>query len=387
MRTEFEISHIITDFREAFIQKYHPSNNTLNVLNALEQCRTSALGGHVYLCPECNAIKVSYNSCRNRHCPKCQGFEREKWVIARKEDILPVKYFHVVFTLPGALHPLCLSNKKAAYGILFRAAWDTLNAFASKHGIQTGAITILHTWNTQLGYHPHLHCIVPAGGITPQWKWKELPNASNDSPFLFPVKALSKVFRAKFIAMLGKNQIILDPGVRKALFKKEWVVYSKHPFCKIEKTVEYLGRYSHRVAITNRRIKQIDDGKVTFEYKDRKDGGINKLMTLDAEDFLHRFSLHFIPKNIVRIRHYGFLSACNKEKLNSLQREFDIPLSPRKRNKVKWMDVCEQITGVPFLQCPCCQCSEMVLFQTVLPYRRGPPATISPDLDFYRQPA
>lgn len=382
MKATHQISQIITRFRESFEQEYHPSAEHLKVLNALEHCRTSTLGGHLYACPDCGSIKVCYNSCGNRHCPKCQGFEREKWVAARNADILPVKYFHVVFTLPGALHGFCLANKSLSYGRLFHAAWDTIQAFSRGYHLQPAMVSILHTWNAQLGYHPHLHCIVPAGGITQQGKWKAFPNAGNSSAFLFPVKAMAKVFRAKYISGLE-----LPYTVRKELFKKDWVVYSKLPFCRVEKTVEYLGRYSHRVAITNRRIKEITSQEVTFQYKDRKDGGKIKNLTIGGQDFLDRFCCHILPMGFVRIRHYGFLASCNKHKLNQLQQEFELPLSPRKREKKKWKEVCEQITGQPYLQCPCCQKGNMELFQTLTPYNRGPPNILQINRKFYNNPA
>jgi hypothetical protein len=388
MRTEFEISQIITGFRDAFIQKHKPSGYRLSVLNDLENCRTSFLGGNTYVCPECGTVKISYNSCRNRHCPKCQGFEREKWVMARKEDMLPVKYFHVVFTLPGELHPVCLANRNEAYSALFRAAWDTLASFAGAYGVQTAMVSILHTWNTQLGYHPHLHCIVPAGGITKDGRWKKFANADNDKPFLFPVKAMGKVFRAKYTAMLDKNNIPIPPQARKSIYKKDWVVYSKHPFCHVGKTVEYLGRYSHRVAITNRRIKMITATHVTFEYTDRKDSGLIKTSRIYGEDFLNLFCRHFLPKKFVRIRHYGFLAPSNKEKLQQLQREFEVPVSPRKREKIKWENACEQLTGIPYRQCPCCQNAEMIILHTLKPHwMRGPPYSFQPYRAFYNNPA
>ena len=388
MRTEYEISQIITGFRESFIQKYQPSRNRIKVLNALENCRTPFLGGHACICPDCHAIHISYNSCRNRHCPKCQGFEREKWVMARKEDLLPVKYFHVVFTLPGELHPLCLANRRAIYGTLFRTAWNTIDAFAHEYGVQTAMVAILHTWNTQLGYHPHVHCIVPAGGVTKDGQWKSSPNADNDKPFLFPVRAMGKVFRAKFTAMLDKKLIPIPPGTRKSIYKKDWVIYSKRPFCHIDKTVEYLGRYSHRVAITNRRIKMITGTDVTFEYVDRKDNGRIKTICIPGEDFLRRFCHHILPKGFVRIRHYGFLAPSNKEKLQQLQRTFNVPVSPRKRNKMKWIDVCKQLTGAAFLLCPCCKKTTMILYRILPPqYRRGPPAAIQQNMAFYNYPA
>jgi len=387
MRTEYEISQIVTGFRNTFIQKYQPSSNQIKVLNALENCRTSILGGNTYVCPDCGVIKVSYNSCRNRHCPKCQGFEREKWIVARKEDILPVKYFHVVFTIPAELHSFCLANKREAYGTLFRSAWDTLQTFAREYEVQTAMISILHTWNTQLGYHPHVHCIVPAGGITKAGRWKSFHNADNDKPFLFPVKAMGKVFRAKYTALLDKKNLPLIPETRKAIYKKDWVVYCKRPFCHIGKTMEYLGRYSHRVAITNRRIKLITDREVTFEYIDRKNNGSIKTICITGEDFLKRYCHHILPKKFVRIRHCGFLAPSSKEKLQQLQREFNVPISPRKKNKIKWIDVCEQLTGTTYLRCPCCKKTEMILFRS-LPsqWKRGPPE-MPPNINFYNQPA
>lgn len=382
MSAGHELGHVITSFRGRFMEKYKPPPRQVNVLDALEGCRTAAMGGHAYACPCCGAVKVCYNSCGDRHCPKCQGFEREKWVAARKEDLLPVKYFHVVFTLPHELHPFCLRDQRLAYGLLFRAAWATVKHFAAPHGVQPGMVAVLHTWTAALAYHPHLHCIVPAGGITEEMGWKPFPNASNPSPYLFNVKGMGTVFRAKYMDMLQKAGAGVPPEARKKLFQKGWVVYSKHPFCRVETTVDYLGRYSHRAAITNRRIKEVTGEEVAFEYKDRKDGGKNKQMRLKGEDFLARFCLHVLPKGLMRMRHYGFLAASNKDKLNLLKQGFGLQPSPRRREKVKWADACEQITGKPHLLCPHCQDAQMLLCQILPPTGRGPPPTGHSSPDF-----
>ena len=218
MRTSLEVAHIITRFKDAFLEKYSPCKQVLKVFSHLEQCRTSALGGHVDACSECGAVRVSYNSCRDRHCPKCQGIERELWIQARKEEILPVNYFHVVFTLPEELHSLSLANMKAVYSSLFRAAWGTIEKFSGNQGVQTGMTAILHTWGSNLHYHPHVHCIVPGGGIREDGKWKTYENVYNRKAFLFTVKGMSKVFRAKFMKELTKS-VKIPATVRKRLFE------------------------------------------------------------------------------------------------------------------------------------------------------------------------
>lgn len=370
MRTLLEVAHVITRFKKSFIEKYSPCNQVIRVFSHLEQCRTSALGGHVDVCSECGAIRVSYNSCRDRHCPKCQGMERELWIQARKEEILPVGYFHVVFTLPDDLHSLSLANMKAVYSSLFKASWQTMCRFSGKQGVQTGMTTILHTWGSNLHYHPHLHCIVPGGGIGKDGKWKNYENMYNKKSFLFTVNGMSKVFRAKFVKDLTKSVKIPKP-LRKRIFEKEWVVYSKAPFKGTDKVVEYLGRYSYRVAISNSRIKEITDKDVVFEYKDYKDGGRRKLMTLSGVEFLHRFSQHILPSGFVRIRHYGFLAASNREKLRDLQCSMKVTLSPKKRNKKKWTEVCAQ-KWEEYNLCKCCGKAQMITIQTFRPTRPPP---------------
>lgn len=370
MRTAFEVGRIISRFQDAFYRKYAVCPQVRKVFSHLEQCRTASLGGHVDACPQCGVIRISYNSCRNRHCAKCQGIERELWIQSRKEDLLAVKYFHVVFTLPDALNPLALGNMKTLYSGLFRAAWDTLDTFARNKGVQAGMIAILHTWGSNLHYHPHLHCIVPCGGVDDKGQWKSLSGSKPESPFLFPVKAMSKVFRAKLMAALTRK-VEIPPQIRKKLFQKEWVVYSKLPFCGVEKVVEYLGRYSHRVAISNNRIKKVTDTTVTFEYKDYREKGKHKLLELPGEEFLHQYSQHILPQGFVRIRHYGFLASRNREKLRNIQMQMGLPPSPLKRKKKKWTEVCKQ-NWEEYNLCKHCGMAQMVTVQIFVRIRSPP---------------
>lgn len=370
MRNEFEVSNIINRFKDEYYHQYPWHSRIRQVFTSLEQCRTSALGGHVDACTECGHIRVSYNSCRNRHCPKCQGMEREIWIQARKEDLLPVKYFHVVFTLPHTLNPLLLKNMKIGYSSLFRAAWETITAFAHKQKIQAGMICLLHTWGSGLQYHPHLHCIVPAGGINTDQKWQEFANVNNKSTFLFPVRAMSKVFRAKFMAMI--TPLVEIPALtRKKLFEQDWVVYSKYPFYGKEKVLEYIGRYSHRVAISNSRIKQVEQEHVSFEYKDYKAGAKRNIMKITGVEFLRRFTMHILPQGFVRIRHYGVLAVCNKKKIRMAQRQLGQKESPLKRLKKKWKELCLE-KGLECNLCPECEKGQLVTVEIFQPSRPPP---------------
>lgn len=368
MKPPFEVGAIISRFKESFYERHACSRQVRKVFTNLEQCRTRVLGGHVDACPDCGYVRISYNSCRDRHCPKCQGMERELWIQSRKEELLPVKYFHVVFTLPQALHPLLLSQGKFGFRCLFLSSWQTLCAFARNQGVQTGMVALLHTWGSNLTFHPHLHCIVPAGGVTDKGEWKEFPNARNKSPYLFPVKGMSAIFRAKFMALLSE-QVKLPQSVRKELFSGQWVVFCKYPFYGRERVVEYIGRYSHRVAISNSRIKAVDEENVTFDYKDYKQGGRHRLMTLTGVEFLRRFSLHVLPKGFVRIRHYGFLAGTNREKLRVVQQELGAPLAPVSRRRKKWKEICVQ-NELEYSLCPLCKQAQLI---TVEVFERGRP--------------
>jgi hypothetical protein len=378
MQTKYELAHVLRSQWNAIEQSVkNKSLNTwqLRTLSALSKCRTAALGGHIDGCSNCGNLRISYNSCRNRHCPKCQGNEREAWIQAREKELLPVAYFHVVFTLPSELNSLCMQYPRMMYAGLFDAAWDTINTFSrdEKHlGATTGMISILHTWGQQLSLHPHLHCIIPAGGLTKHHQWKPCKTKGN---YLFPVKALSVVYRAKYIHYLrkhvaehnaiGEKQILLPQNIIDACFKKQWVVYAKKPFSGVSSVVEYLGRYTHKVAVSNHRITAIDkeNDSITFKYKDYKTNENKKQLTLNSMEFVRRFSLHILPKAFVRIRHYGILSSTAKTKaIEAIRKQ----LPAKKAKPVK-----ARSTPYNPLQCKCCKKETMV--QILNFDQRGPP--------------
>ncbi len=302
----------------------------LKVLTAIERCRTAALGGHIDECRRCGHRAISYNSCRSRHCPKCQANVRGRWIEARRRELLPVRYVHVVFTLPHELAALALQNKRVIYDLLIRTSAETLLTIARdpKHlGAEIGFFSVLHTWNQKLEHHPHVHCVVPAGGLAPDHTHWIHPRYS----FFLPVAILSRVFRGKFVAglrkALGSGKVgfhgtlkpLAQPKVfsslLRQLFRKDWVVYSKRPFGGPEHALRYLGRYTHRVGISNHRLVSFADNKVTFRWRDSAHKNKKRLMTLHVEEFLRRFLLHVLPKGFVRIRHFGFLSTRNRARL------------------------------------------------------------------------
>ena len=335
-------------------------------LHALRKCRTQELGGHIDVCNCCKKLHISYNSCRNRHCPTCQGHKQKQWTQKRMTELLPVGYFHVVFTIPSELNEVCLHNPKVVYKALFKAAWATLQNFAEtpKHlGAKMGMISILHTWGQNMSLHPHLHCIVPGGGVTKSGKWKQ---SKSKGKFLFPIKAMSLVFRAKYVVELRKQIPGLPQSLYDKLFSKKWIVYAKAPFSKPENVVEYLGRYTHKIAISNHRIKSInkETKKVTFSFKDYKTGAKTKQLTLSNAEFIRRFSLHILPKGFTRIRHYGILSSgWKKEKLPNLQ------LQLGGMNYVNHLPKLEEKTHLK----RCFSCKIGTLTTLVMFDKRGPP--------------
>jgi hypothetical protein len=364
MRPAYEVAGILKQHRLQVEQSPHFNSWQLRTLGAIRRCRTADLGGHKDACTSCGEIRISYNSCRNRHCPKCQGSEREAWLKKREEELLPVPYFHLVFTLPAALNRLAMHQPKAVYDALFEAAWNTVKAFSkdAKHlGAQTGMIAILHTWGQQLTLHPHLHCIVPGGGLTKQGKWKTARSKGN---YLFPVKAMSKVFRAKYVQALKEKTKYADKELIDELFKTEWVVYAKRPFGNAFSVLEYLGRYTHKIAISNHRLLNVDDNMVTFSYKDYRAGSQKKELTLPAMEFIRRFSLHILPRAFVRIRHFGILSATGKKTTLPVIREQTPPVAIEKK---------EPRLLQPFNPrlCPNCKTETMVTIE-IIP-KRGPP--------------
>jgi len=325
-RPTLEVADIIRQHGKDFIESNRSrlTWQQLRVLRAIERCRTAALGGHLDRCSRCGHRAISYNSCRNRHCPKCLTNARDRWLADRQKELLNVGYFHVVFTLPHELSWLALHNQKVVYRLLFQASAETLLEIAAdpKHlGAQIGFLSVLHTWGQTLQHHPHVHCVIPAGGLSPDGKQWIHPRCNT---FFLPVKVLSRVFRGKFVAGLKRafrKGELLFPGCLKALegekafpaflrklFRQDWVVYAKPPFGGPEHVLHYLARYTHRVAISNHRLVQLADGQVTFRWKDYAHGSKKRKMTVTAHEFLRRFLLHVLPKGFVRIRFFGFLA-------------------------------------------------------------------------------
>jgi hypothetical protein len=332
-RPPFEVADVIRSLADAdgVVSGLRVSQAQQRVLDDLAACRTAKLGGHVEVCNACGVVRIAYNSCRNRHCPKCQAKRRAEWLDARQQDLLPVPYFHVVFTLPADIAPLALQNKREIYSLLFRAASETLRQLAAdqRHlGAEIGFLAILHTWGQTLIHHPHLHCVIPGGGLSPDGSsWM----ACRENFFL-PVRVLSRLFRGKFLHGLrtayrddtlqlhGSLAELNNPDQFSEFCSKmseeEWVVYAKPPFGGPEQVLKYLARYTHRVAISNRRIVSVDADSVTFRYKDYARGNTLRTMKLTSVEFIRRFLLHVLPNGFMRIRHYGLLAnRCREKKL------------------------------------------------------------------------
>ena len=335
-RPPVEVADIFRAHGEAYRQRHagHLSGVQLRAMRAIEECRTAALGGHLEQCDHCGNQRNAYNSCRNRNCPKCQSSAAKRWLQKRESEVLPVSYFHVVFTVPEEIATIALGNQRIVYGILFRCVSQTLLriGFDPKHlGCQIGFLAILHTWGQNLDYHPHIHCVATSGGLTSDRDW-----IHSGKRFFLPVAVLSSLFRGKFLAALnaafrkGKLRFAgkLSSLSSKSKFgsflsvaaKKNWVVYCKPPFGGPRQVLQYLGRYTHRIAISNHRLISFQDGKVTFRWKDYRNGGCHKIMTLTAPEFIRRFLMHVVPSGFVRIRHYGFLANRNRTAAISLIR-------------------------------------------------------------------
>ena len=338
-------------------------------MSAIERCRTPALGGHLERCDRCAFERPAYNSCRNRHCPKCQGLAKARWLEARQAELLPVGYFHVVFTLPHELNALVLSNRRVLLNSLFEAVSQTLLTFGRNNlGGKSGFIALLHTWDQTLNAHFHLHCLVPAGALSENGdRWLPAPEK-----FLFPVRALAKVFRAKYLDLLLQAfaaRKLIFPGLAAplqtqagfsglivALRQKRWVVYAKPPCGGPEKVLDYLGRYTHRVAISNNRILNVENGIVAFSFRDRRDGNKRKVMSLPAEEFIRRFLLHSLPSGLVRIRHFGFLANRSKQHDLPLCRQLlglePYPPEPEQKSDEELL---LELTGKDVSRCPRCK--------------------------------
>ena len=361
MRPSYEVADVLRRNHHQIGQLTSNSWQS-RTLYALEACRTNLMGGHIDKCTniDCDHVHISYNSCRNRHCPKCQGHKAEEWMQKREEDLLKVPYYHVVFTLPEELNYLALFKPKLLYDLLFKISWSVINDFARNEkfiGGKTGMIAILHTWGQNLSLHPHLHCIVPGGGVVGT-KWK---GAKGKDKYLFPVKAMSKVFRARFMEALRKK-IEMDQNISKKLFSKNWVVYCKQAFWGPGQVIEYLGRYTHKIAISNHRIQSIDNGSVIFTAKDYRQGGKKHSITLSDAEFIRRFSMHILPKGFTRIRHYGILSSSLKKAI--------LPIIEEQIGEVVITEKAPVVKGI----CPVCKRGMLV---TIIHFdSRGPPNNI-----------
>lgn len=358
-----EVQDIFRLYGEEYRKTHSLSVPLLKAMSAIEQCRTSQLGAHADVCEDCGHTRISYNSCRNRHCPKCQFLARERWFQNRNYDLLNVGYFHVVFTIPDTLNSLVFQNQRELYAILFRAAAEAMGELAENKkylGARIGVTAILHTWGQNLCYHPHVHCIVPGGGMDALEKWK-----SSGQKFFLPIRVLSRLFRGKFLHYLAKANLefhgdlgdLSDPVKWNAflysLYKKDWFVYCKAPFRDAACVVNYLGRYTHRVAIANSRILGIHNSRITFKWKDYKDGGKWKVMSISAQEFIRRFLMHILPYRFMKIRHYGWLGNRGKLKRLKLCKSLTgTPILPRQ--KLSTAQLIQKLTGIDPSRCPAC---------------------------------
>lgn len=388
MKTKYEVAQVLRAGAAAYAAKHRLSARQKKVIRDIQQCRTSALGGHVDACDDCGYLRISYNSCRNSHCPKCQSMAREAWVELRQNELLPVQYFHFVFTLPSELHDLVRYNERLLYGQLFKLAWQSLQALASDKkylGAQTGMIAVLHTWGQNLHYHPHIHCLVPTGGLAANGKW--IKSRKN---YLVPVRALSRLFRAKYITYLRqahkKDLLRLDGLCAKwatykamnhllnTLYQKNWVIYAKPPFAGPEKLIGYLGRYVKRIAISNDRITDINyqSKQVAFRWRDYADNNRSKVMKLSFEEFIRRFLQHILPSRFSKVRYYGLFANRDKTKrLAKCCKALGKPVPP-KIIPSDWKERLHRLTSIDPSCCPRCEKGKMQIIAILIPSRAPP---------------
>ncbi len=388
MKPNHEVATVFRLGASAYAAKHCLSSRQKKVIQDIAQCRTSALGGHIDCCDKCGHLRISYNSCRNSYCPKCQSMAREEWVEKRRAELLPVKYFHFVFTLPSELHDIIRYNERLLYGQLFKVAWQSVQELVKDRkylGVKSGTIAVLHTWGQNLHYHPHIHCLVPAGGLTANGKWKKARKN-----YLVPVKALSVLFRAKYICYLRQAHKQGRLGLKglcarwrpyrsmnkllNSLYHKDWVVYAKEPFAGPEKLIGYLGRYVKRIAISNDRIVNIDvdQKQVAFRWRDYADENRSKVMRLSFEEFIRRYLQHILPSRFSKVRYYGLLA--NRDKTKRLARCLKALGRPTKPKviEINWQERFYRLTGIDPTLCPRCEDGKM---QTIilLPPSRAPP--------------
>lgn len=378
MRAKFELADVVNRYGTALVTKTKLTPLQLRVLDKIARCRTSALGGHEDVCLSCGTVRYSYNSCGDRHCPKCQAAKQAFWIDDLMQNTLPIRHYHVVFTVPHQLNAICLFNQRLYYDILFAAVWNTLRSFGySRFGVESGAVAVLHTWGQNLSLHPHLHCIVPAAGYTLDGQWK---NIGDSSRYLYPVHQLSDAFKGKFLdslkrALRKESQLALFNDKLQQAYRTPWVVHCEPSLASAQHVVKYLGQYTHRVAITNQRILNISDGKVSFLTKDYRDGAARKPVTLDGTEFLRRFSLHILPRRYVKIRRYGIYNPTFKrnQKLQFVAKQKpDLQaLVQRIQGPETKLQRAERLTGINPCLCPVCKTGRMVKTRD-LPRIRSP---------------
>jgi len=382
-KPKHEVADILNfGFEDYLVKHYYKlPKHKVKTARAISNCRTANLGAHKDQCTECGHIRISYNSCRNRHCPKCQNLAKEKWLEKRTEELLPVQYFHVVFTIPDLLNDIMLNNQTLMYDILFKAASQTiLDLCKNRMNSRSGVMAILHTWGQNLSYHPHLHCIVPGGGLSAhKTKW-----VNSKKKYLIPVKVISAVFKGKFMELLklsyknktlfftGSSRVLYDKkdfqNLLDKLYSKNWVVFTKKPFGSPLQVLSYLGRYTHRVAISNHRIKNIDYEKseVSFEWKDYRDSSRKKIMTISIQEFIRRYLNHILPHGFIKIRYFGIFACRIKAEMIKLCKKLlktEIITTKKRKN---WIELLLDLTGVDIRICPCCKKGEMIRFSPKL---------------------
>ena len=388
MRARFELADVVSLFGAALLAGTRCTPLQLKVLGKISDCRTASLGGHEEVCDNCGTVRYSYNSCGDRHCPKCQAVKQAFWIDDLLHKTLPVKHYHIVFTMPHQLNKIALQNDRMYYELLFAAVWNTLRSFGYTHfGSETGAICVLHTWGQNLSLHPHIHCIVPAAGYTLDGQWKEIGHCGK---YLYPVHQLGDAFKGRFPdslkrALRKQNMLTFSDEAVQEAYNTRWVVHCEPSMADADHVIKYLGQYTHRVAITNQRILNIAAGKVTFLAKDYRDRAIKKPVTLDGVEFLRRFTLHILPKRFVKIRHYGIynhtvkrnleLQFVEQEKNPSVDVLINQKLLPQTR-----LQRFKSLTGIDPCICQICKSGRMVAIREL-------PRIISPAWPFTEEPS
>jgi hypothetical protein len=380
-----EVAEVFRRYLDAYLADHRMSGEQLKAARHIVQCRTAALGGHIVACDTCNHTRNAYNSCRDRHCPKCQAMAKERWLADRRAELVPCGYFHLVFTIPHLLNPLILYNRRICLNLLFASVNRTLQLFGAdsrwRLNGKLGFIGVLHTWSQTLIDHFHLHCLIPAGALSGDGKsWHRARRN-----YLFRLESLAACFRNRYLEGLRKGlereELALPPGVSRRQQElllaraegKEWIAYAKRPFAGPEQVLEYLGGYTHRVAIGNHRLRKIGDGKVTFAYKDRKNGNAKRSMTVEAKEFIRRFLLHVLPEGFTRIRYFGFMAHTKKrESIPKIRRLID-PLAPppEKPKKETARETMLRVTGIDIDLCPVCGEGRMMVVGRLVPCKEN----------------